>query len=121
MTEKEEATYALANAEAGIDGNGPEFRKGKGKPPEVFGCHYEGYMSEAQAVMKKLAKQGFVIVREDKVHALLKRTLTLIGALSALVGAVEGSYLGKVRPDCPQLARAAKVLDELEDEDKADE
>ena len=57
------ASEALAEAWASIDGKLDEFRAGKTAPNiEDFGGHYEGYMAEAEEMMRRLQSRGYHIV-----------------------------------------------------------
>jgi hypothetical protein len=59
-----ETMEALADAWASIDGKGDQFRAGKGAASfeDEPGGHYSGYMAEAQEMMLRLLRRGFIIV-----------------------------------------------------------
>lgn len=63
MTPKfENEIEALADAWASIDGDGDEFRAGKAGKDE--GGSYEGYMSDAAELAKRLKTRGYTIVAD---------------------------------------------------------
>jgi hypothetical protein len=70
-----EAIEALADAWASIDGKIEQFRAGKGAPSleDEQGGHYSGYMAEAQEMMERLLRRGFILVPRrlpDGLHVL---------------------------------------------------
>lgn len=57
------ATEALADAWASIDGKLDDFRAGKGKPiDEQPGGRYDGYIADAEEMIRRLGRRGFKIV-----------------------------------------------------------
>lgn len=60
------AIEAVASAWASIDGKLDQFYAGKGKPLEQEpGGHYSGYMAEAEEMLKRLLKRGFILTPKD--------------------------------------------------------
>jgi hypothetical protein len=64
MSQFDPATIeALASAWASIDGKLDKFFAGKGKArlEDEPGGHYSGYMAEAEEMLKRLLKRGFIV------------------------------------------------------------
>ena len=61
------ATEALAEAWASIDGKIEGFRRGKREKNErvCFG-YYEGYIAEAQEMIKRLEARGYKVVPNER-------------------------------------------------------
>jgi hypothetical protein len=57
------AIEALADAWASIDGKAEKFRAGKGAASfeDEPGGHYSGYMAEAEEMLVRLLKRGFIL------------------------------------------------------------
>ena len=56
------ATEAVADAWASIDGKTDAFRKGRDGDDE-YGA-YQGYMSDASELIRRLEDRGFMVVRK---------------------------------------------------------
>ena len=64
MSQFDPATVeALADSWASIDGKVDAFRTGKGAATleDEPGGHYSGYMAEAEEMLKRLLKRGFIV------------------------------------------------------------
>ncbi len=60
------ATEALADAWASIDGKLQKFRAGKGVHDimEEPGGYFSGYMADAEAMIERLERRGYVVGRK---------------------------------------------------------
>jgi hypothetical protein len=63
----EAAIEAVAESWAELDGKSAAFAAGKGKPiHEQPGAHYDGYLADAESLIRSLAKRGFHIAKTER-------------------------------------------------------